>query len=72
METPLLQLFRTAAGQTGDSTPLADQLGGQPMDVAALELKLGLHHRDVQMGLATAYLRVLGDADRRANEIMKA
>jgi hypothetical protein len=52
---------------------LADQLGGPSMDLAALNLKIGLVHRhDIQMGLATAFLRVQSDENRRAAEIMRA
>ena len=57
---------------SSSGTGLALQLAGQPMDLAALDVSRTLHQRDVNVGLATAFLRVLSDEGRRAREIMAA
>ena len=72
MENFLLQLSGVAAGRSRQGGGVCPQLGGPAMDLMAFDLKVGLNGRDIQMGLATAYLRVLSDEDRRSKDIMAA
>lgn len=72
MENLRLQLAGVGGAGQSTGSSLADQLGGEAMDLKALNLKVGLQHRSILMGLSTAYLRVLSDQDNRATELMKA
>jgi hypothetical protein len=72
MESFLLQLSGAqGVGGTQESSGLASQLGGG-MDLVAFNLKRGLNHRDVEMGLAAAMLREGNKVNERCRQIMQA
>ena len=68
----LLQISGVMGRRAGRADGLAEQLGGEGMADLAFNLKIQTTDRSLAMGIATAFLRVLGDEGKRAAEIMKA